>query len=510
MSASSEPRARLASRKSGALGGIVALILLAALSGAAVPVLGLLVPLALIGLSFAVWVMLDFRAGVAFAIVMMPLSALSFFPRELFGIRGLNPVNVILFLTMVSYVVHASLRKWRDPLVPSRLLFWYLLPIAAAALVGMQNVGLIPPHFEAQRLIQFHDSVGYLRDMFFKPMFMVLLTLLVALAVRHSAKPERFLYLMLLAGWIFCALIAWMLLSSGLSLRELASPLARNALGKLGMHANEMGLLINMLYALVLFSIRDQGSGAARNFLFLSAVVFAVAVMMTFSRGGFVGLVLINVLYFRKRLSLKTVVVALLVVACIGPFVAEALIERLLTGVEGGDRGAVTAGRLDDIWLPLLPYVLEQPLFPHGLFSILWSTPARLGRMLPVAQTHSAWLAGVLDLGLIGFGFVLAFLLYVRREFLRLSHEHGSPMLSGMFAGGAAIIPLWFFQGLTDDRFTPVYSQAFFWIALGILMGCGGVFRPAGQRRAATPLPAIKPGAPGADLTDFSKGVVHQ
>ncbi|MES2901045.1 MAG: O-antigen ligase family protein [Pseudomonadota bacterium] len=463
--------------RSSLIAATLALGLLAALFGAAVPLLGWLVPLVAIMAGFSLWVLLDFRAGVAFAIVLMPLSALTFFPHEMFGVRGLNPLNVILMLTMLSYIVHAGLRRWHDPLVPVRLLTWYVLPIAIAAVVGMSSVGLIPARFAADKLILFNDGIGYLRDAFFKPQFLVLLSLLVALAVRHSQKPERFLYLMLVSGWVFCTLVAWLLLASGMSLRELASPLARTFLGRLGMHANEMSLLLNMLYALTLFSIRGLRAGMARNMLFISAVVFGLAVLMTFSRGGFLGFFLINLIYFWKRLSVKTVIVGLIVTACVGPFVFDALLERAMTGVAGGDRGAVTAGRLDGIWLPLLPYVLAEPVLPHGIYSILWSTPVRLNKMLPVAQPHSAWLGSLMDLGLIGFGFVLAFLLLVRREFLRLSRTQVAPTLQGMFAGGALLVPLWFVQGLTDDRFTPTFSQSYFWIALGVLIGCGGLYR---------------------------------
>lgn len=470
--------------KASAIAGAVALALTAALFGAAVPIMGMLVPMMVLMAAFSVWVMLDFRAGVAFAVVLMPLSALTFFPHEMLGIRGLNPLNVILFLTTISYIVHAGLRRWKDPIAPMRLLTWYVLPIGIAALVGTASVGLIPPHFLAQQLIQFNDPAGYLRDMFIKPQFLVVLALLVALAVRHSARPERFLYLMLASGWVFCGLVGWLLLTSGISLRELASPLARTFLGQLGMHANEMSLLLNMLYALTLFSIRDQEAGLTKNILFVSAVVFALSVLMTFSRGGFLGFILINAVYFWKRISVKTVIVALLLAAAIGPFVLEPLVERAMTGVAGGDRGAVTAGRLDGIWLPLLPYVLSEPVLPHGIYSILWSTPVRLNRMLPVAQTHSAWLGGLMDLGLVGFGFVIAFLLFVRREFLRLAREHVSPTLAGMFSGGALLVPLWFVQGLTDDHFTPKFSQSYFWIALGILIGCGGLYRDAARDKA--------------------------
>ena len=59
-----------------------------------------------------------------------------------------------------------------------------------------------------------------------------------------------------------------------------------------------------------------------------------------------------------------------------------------------------------------------------------------------------------------------------------------------MFAGGAVLIPLWFVQGLTDDRFTPSFSQSYFWIALGVLIGCGGLYRD--KKRAQEKQSGIK------------------
>jgi hypothetical protein len=111
-----------------------------------------------------------------------------------------------------------------------------------------------------------------------------------------------------------------------------------------------------------------------------------------------------------------------------------------------------------------------------------------------------------MDLGLVGFGFVLAFLVFVRREFKRLSNEHPSPMLQGMFAGGAVLIPIWFVQGLTDDRFTPTFAQSYFWIALGILIGCGGVFRERKKRIIKPPEPIPEYHRSTYPVRDVSKG----
>ena len=47
--------------------------------------------------------------------------------------------------------------------------------------------------------------------------------------------------------------------------------------------------------------------------------------------------------------------------------------------------------------------------------------------------------------------------------------------------------------GVTDDRFTPALSQAYFGIALGILIGCGGSHRAAAPRPSAKAAPWALP-----------------
>src|SRR5262249_49492985 len=44
-----------------------------------------------------IFILYDFRAGVALLIVLMPISASRLFPHELLGITGLNPVNILFF-----------------------------------------------------------------------------------------------------------------------------------------------------------------------------------------------------------------------------------------------------------------------------------------------------------------------------------------------------------------------------------------------------------------------------
>ena len=89
--------------------------------------------------------------------------------------------------------------------------------------------------------------------------------------------------------------------------------------------------------------------------------------------------------------------------------IARRIHERATTGLATDDTHAITAGRLDTIWRPLLPTFWEAPILGHGLASTPWATPNVRGVMLPVGHPHSAYLGVLLDLGMVGVTVVAAF-----------------------------------------------------------------------------------------------------
>src|SRR5260370_16579889 len=98
----------------------------------------------------------------------------------------------------------------------------------------------------------------------------------------------------------------------------------------------------------------------------------AVALILTFSRGAFVALAVVSGLYVLLRFSAKTLLVAGCAVVAALLFARGAITERLASG-EGAGLDAISSGRLNGLWLPLLPEVLRHPVLGNGLRSIIWS-----------------------------------------------------------------------------------------------------------------------------------------
>ena len=133
---------------------------------------------------------------------------------------------------------------------------------------------------------------------------------------------------------------------------------------------------------------------------------------------------------------------------------------------EGAD--AVSAGRIEGIWLPLLPELLKSPVWGNGLSSVLWSFPMLNGIMAAVGHAHNAYLETALDMGFVGLALMLAYFAHVWRGFRKLASRNDSlnPELRGLFQGATAALAAFLFTCLVGSSLTPTRrSPPILWIA---------------------------------------------
>ena len=459
---------------------LFAIALFGALWGSAVALAdinALYLCVALIGCAF---VLLDFRIGVVLLILLMPISSSKIFPHEMLGIVGLNPLNLVLMGTLASYLLHGasdgSLRRF----FPQPLLWLYIAPIVAAGIVGSRHLDDIAWGYFIFDKLGFDSVPSYLRDQVLKPLFSVLYALLVGAAVVKSEKPEKFLLPTLVSIWIMGATVIVFVAQSGVGLDQLASDTSRGFLSPLGMHANDLGRLYAVAYALLLFPFAESKDIRLKLALLASMGVVIVALVLTFSRGAFLGFVVVNVLFLLWRRDSKAIFLFGLLATVALFFLPDAVYERLESGF--GERlnvlgvlDAVSAGRIEGIWAPLIPDALRSPIYGSGLWSILWSDAMRNGfgvDLPPVAQAHNAYLETVLDMGVAGLILLCAYFIHVWRGFRKLSDDTAlSPVLRGFYQGGAAGLLSYLVAGVSGGYLTPKPEQVFLWLAIGMMYG---------------------------------------
>ena len=434
----------------------------------------------------AAFILRDFRVGVVLLILLMPIAGSHVFPHTMLGVTGLNPVNLLLAATLGACLLQAAAQGGLRGFLP-RPLWFYLLPILVAGAIGAHRVGDIAPAFYMLDMLDFHDAAGYLRDLVVKPLSLVVFALLVCAAAARSARPEKFLLPALLSVLAMDAIVVVYVAQSGVALYRLASSESREFLSALGMHANDLGRLYAVAYALLLFAWGAEEQPALRVALLAAMGLTAIALMLTFSRGAFVAFALVNALFVLRQRGGRALLFAAALAGLALFALPDAVRERATVGF-GGGLDAISAGRLDGLWLPLLPEVLRSPVYGSGIESILWSDPMRVGggaNVLLVTHPHNAYLRALLDTGVLGLALLGAYYAHAWRRLRECAADPAcAPTLRGFFRGAAAALVAILVADFTDSSLMPRPEQVFLWFAIGMMYGrLAAVARVAGRRR---------------------------
>lgn len=428
---------------------------------------------------------------IALAVLMLPFSPAQFMPREIMGVTGLNPFNVTLVLGALLLLLRYLLQpnQVRIP-SPSRFFWLYVGLLLLATLHGMSHVGDIPSYFKILQIISFESVSGYFAEVLIKPLLILAAALLLAVGIRNSRRPGFYLVPLFLSSVVLpLSVIADVLVS-----HESLSAMVGGGASFSGMHANELGMMFNMALALGLFCLFGHPPRAVKWLLFVNTAILMLGILLTFSRGAYLGFLVVLTYFLYRRGSFRMMFAAALLVPLALLLTPPAVFERAATGVGSGDIAAISAGRVDEIWRPLLPDVAANIVLGRGLSSVLWSEPAHTNDFFMsgrIGHTHSAYLGMVLDVGLLGAIIVIAFFVHLWRLFISLAALHPVPLWRDFFQGASACVLVLLVQGITDDRFTPTVEQCYLWLAYGLALGFVARRRrhPDYRPLAATQLP---------------------
>jgi O-antigen ligase len=218
--------------------------------------------------------------------------------------------------------------------------------------------------------------------------------------------------------------------------------------------------------------------------------------VLTFSRAAITSCVLIGVLYVASRPNKKTLLMLAIAVPLVLAFMPGAIIDRMEMGTDEGATG-MSAGRVSDIWTPLLPQIFDKPFLGHGLQSVLWAPAMRLGSMMEVTHPHSAYLGLVMDCGIIGAISVLAFWFTMWKGFRQMAKDQSlAPHEQGFFEGASVALVAFAVAGFVGSSFLPVPEQSFLWLAVGLLFGIKSrrlLEADKARRPALVPAPVVVP-----------------
>lgn len=442
---------------------LLAITGVASFAGLVVAILGWIGLVAFASLFLVGVVLFDFRIGVVALMMLYPLTTARFLPSY----AGINPLNLAVVGTVFSYLLHRYSHPVDYRLFDRKLIVLYLLPFFVSGISGATKAGGLVGLTGDELL--YGTPTGFFLYYVVKPSILILMAVLIAAAVRESKQPRRFIYPFAIAAVMPAILVAIYVLLSGVGLSELVQ--FRSFLSVLGLHANQFAVVINFGLAVLMFTALSAQSMVLRGWLLVLAAILAMALALTFSRGGYMGFVVTVLAYFAYYRNWRALFFGILVIGVTLPFIPDAIIDRVTLGWTHGQSEQLSSGRLDDIWLPLLPKVLESPLLGHGAAYVWRSDLVSSGRIPLVGQAHNAYLDLLLEMGLVGFVLVLAFYRSMFLQHRTLSGSDPDALLRGFFRGAAVGVLTVLVQALTDDRLVPNQQQMFMWMAYGIMIG---------------------------------------
>lgn len=426
----------------------------------------LVLPLIAIGAIFK-----DYRIGVLLLAVLLPWTASPLLPQA----QGLNMINYLTLATLLSFGVPAMFGRREVVALPKPLVWFYLMPLTLAFILAVPHLPEAVRNYSGTGEAAGFELAAFAKGRYLKPLMLVVFAYLLANAMKESVRPERFFIVFVFAALMPALAVFVLIAVGGVSLGELQAQ--RNFMGPIGMHANEMALCLVYALGPILFVIGALRGVVARFFCMASLVVIVAALLLTFSRGGFLAMVVVFGIYMLRNQKITTLFVSAALISLALLFAPTAIKDRLSTGVEEGAVGHVsgnltdplTAGRVA-VWEKLAPEVLKSPIWGKGLGSTAWSDLVR-SRVYLAVHPHNMYLAIVLDLGVLGLA--LFGLWYFRVLQAQRSLEKNlslSPVLRSFMGGAFASLAGALLMCLTNGDYYPKPEQTFFWFSIGVLM----------------------------------------
>lgn len=467
----------------------VPLLLGAGALGLCAGTLGIAVAASLLaGLGVLAAVLRDYRAGVLVLTLLLPVAPM------LPALKGLNPLNIALALTLASFWLRpdALARRARVRL-PGALWLGLVLPATWGMLVAWPQVPHAAHHYpDLPDAAALYEPWAYATARYAKPLAYYLgYVWLLAHAVRDTPRPERF-------AAVLCAAMVAPALAVFYTVGTYPGTLVdvsrdREFMAARGLHANEFGMMLAAASGPLLFMAPAARAGWPRWVLRATFVLCTAALLLTFSRGGLLAwLVVVGGHVWRHR-RLRTLAAAGAVFALVLALAPASMTERFSTGLREGSIGQVTDVEKDDLtagrvhgWLLLAPEVRAHPWFGGGLGSTQWSQAVATGRY-KANHPHNIYLEILMDLGLAGLAAMAWLQSWLWRRYAGIGSQAALPAVGRAFFDGArwSMLGVWA-MAATTAYYMPNAAQFPLWFCLGVALAVPPAVANA-QRPVARP-----------------------
>ena len=419
---------------------------------------------------YSVYAWKNWFVSLCWAILLLAVVRHPDFPRDIGGIQGGNPWNVLILSILLAWATRRGEEghEWDLPPIAG----WLLIACFVVVVIGVIRLLLNEyPTGETNGTILSEYLVNTIK--------WVIPSLLLFDACRTRQRATIALGVILCLYFLLAIqVIRWMPLSevgSGGNLSSRASKITQN---EIGYNRVTLSMMLAGASWAALATIPVLKQNLHRFILLGVAALIAFGQALTGGRTGYVTWIAIGILLaaLRWRKLLLIIPLALLVIGICLPSVSE----RMFQGF-GGQEGNftvvtsaydMTSGR-DIAWPVVMAEIGKAPLIGYGREGMV--TTGISDRLMneydeAFPHPHQAYLQLLLDNGIVGFLLIIPFFLYVVRHCFTQVQMRDDPLVCAIGCTAFCLVLAVMIGAFGGQTFYPREGAVGMWAAIGLLL----------------------------------------
>ncbi|MFQ5709123.1 MAG: O-antigen ligase family protein [bacterium] len=422
-------------------------------------------PYAAVFATLALFVLFAFAKSplkaLSILILLVPFSAMELFNEAVMNLPGAKPLHLLAFFVLAIAAFHY---KQAEP-VPgyAKVFILVLVAIFSISVVRSLSHGEIFSYLEEEKL----STSQYLLSYYLKPLiyFMPLLVI-----IKFAKGKGHLAFVANVMVWSIMVLTAFLLFLYVFKCPNKTDVWAVKDYFSLvlNQHTNDLANFYIVVFPVVLmrfFLKKDLTSIVG-----LGLTVLGIGIL--YSRTAYVTMVFTFLMYLVISRRAKILPVFLIVALGLSLVIGASVKKRLTKGFDSKDYNEISAGRIDDIWLPLIEEYSQNPrklVLGNGRYSIITSEAFREGTILDtVRHPHNMYLELVLDTGILGLLIVVICSGVVVRKVLKGLRVVRNDEIREYLYAVLVSMTSYFVAGLSGRSVYPDVSNSFFWIVVGM------------------------------------------
>jgi hypothetical protein len=397
-------------------------------------------------------------------IILLPFTNTSLFNDPLINLKGAQPFYLLaLFVILIAVINYGQSVK-----MPK---YSFLFSILIVTIFGLSiirslpNLDLINQRYlmEGKNAL---SALAYFLKAFVRPLIFFMPFIVIVKFCNKIREVEflmNILFLSTVALSFYVIYLGLFKTGGNPDVKVMSEALQLD----LGMHRNLLAnfLILGLPIVLARYFLK-------KNIVNMLGIIFTVSAFgLSYSRTAYAILIFSFILYLfiSKRAKLLPIIIAIAIGSSF--IISESIIERASRGIESQDRDEISAGRIDQIWLPLIYEYSQSPrklLFGNGRFAVVSADAAARGIMADKLHPHNMYLEQVLDAGILGLTVFMSFFLLLFKKILYFQNAITDSKLREYQYAVIISMVAYFTAGLTGRTLFPGGKNCFFWIVVAI------------------------------------------